>query len=1133
MDGENDGDADERVLVGIGAATLARAAGTKTGYSTGRLTGGGGGYGASSSAPGASCGRDGEGGGGADMIAGSQGGARRRSSYCAGSICHALLPHFSAFISGDVCWVANCYVLSVSILVAEYVRQYQEDAPSVVSVAAEEEEAQSPSRMEQTAISKSSLNALALFLVEEIQHPMKAHEDGSESGMSVTALGSLLRRLQSCVSDPNDFMILSSVLVGILVKIDSPDAVSNVVDRIAECVAPLIQSGNGEDGDSSGESTSMLLMRKSVLGLFVRKFLLAVNRLLFDGISRLYDEVTRYVKQFQLDEERARENAECQQQDIENDEAKHEDKGDGEESDVFDGESEEGNDSEDGAMEVDLSTSPQSIPVKKADGFLWKDQSNDNLLLSPIPTRLSAADSAVFTSLDEPPSTTASPSKASTSTALLSVSTEPQDSKIWSHDQVNYILTDMVRAVERERTLNGNALDDDPFSAHLRQITQSDRSNPSVLFVKYLDFLHRRDYQGALDSLHQYHDIALLPRRQNFRPSGADASGNLNGVAAASASTLNGDPPAGMHFQGSGIQYAALNLAGLQIMFDHYQAAYESIQEAIRVAQHHGDHICVAFALSWLIRVYQKLGKSKQEVLGLLESCIERAKELHIRSLQVLADLIQVESSLLRGCASDRHSPSNRTAQHLPHFYAAQTPSPRPLHIWLRLQESVKTINLILAPTGTNPSGFGGASRGVGAMNPQLAAQQAMAIGSNTSQLEQNGSGMRWVKSVEGVLDSVWKLSGKLSLSSAVGWRLFGHQTLAAVFDRMYFICFQDTATASEIAICVCQMALSQLGDVDPEQSNIYAQGLCFLVDTIDAAGEELIHHASVQVKLHHLFYLWALRSGQFERAKMHLELLLNLSSAHRDFPAHIEALLARAKLWCDLGNYSKSLELLESLEKTCDEHSFAFLHAQVLIMTGQVLRVASSADAPFSALNSVLRATQVCKQQEYGVLLAEAHIVIAEIYISMGKAKEAYSLVSAQMPLVMEHGDIHLRGECLLVLAKTMLACADAIPTDCAITSEDRVLELLNESFSMFTASLDIKRLIEIAYLKALIFNHLSLGPRQANLYIQEKENAAKEFITYGKRLEQAKRCEVEPFFEMEFPESIRRVITSRLMGN
>lgn len=67
-------------------------------------------------------------------------------------------------------WVANSYVLSVSILVAELVRQHQEDAcRGDAAVDAEQEEPPE----QRTAISKSSLNALALFLVDELQHPMQ------------------------------------------------------------------------------------------------------------------------------------------------------------------------------------------------------------------------------------------------------------------------------------------------------------------------------------------------------------------------------------------------------------------------------------------------------------------------------------------------------------------------------------------------------------------------------------------------------------------------------------------------------------------------------------------------------------------------------------------------------------------------------------------------------------------------------------------------------------------------------------------------------------------------------------------------------------------------------------------------
>ncbi|GAB9471979.1 Anaphase-promoting complex subunit 5 [Globisporangium polare] len=453
-------------------------------------------------------------------------------------------------------WVANSYVLSVSILVAELVRQHQEDA----DVDSEQEEPPE----QRTAISKSSLNALALFLVDELQHPMQQTDnDGNHAeavrGMRFTTLASLLRRLQRHVADQSDFMILSSVLVGILSTIDSPDAMSNVVDRIAECVAPLSQAE-----DAGGDSTGSLLMRKSLLGLFVRKFLLAVNRLLFDGISRLYDDVVRYVEQFREEEGQVRD----EELEAEGD------RGDDSSSDALSGDSDE---AEQGSMEMDIEASPQSRSSSgQSSEFLWKAAANDSLLLSPIPTRVSAVHSTVFTPIERsssPSSAASPPPKVSSELSFPSVATGPHDSSMWSHDQMNYILSDMMRTIERDRSMNGNMrADDDPFNAQLRQVTETEKVNPSVLFVKYLDFLNRRDYQGALDSLHQYHDIALSTAKRFPQPGSttAEAGGNTNG-SASSASGSNG-----MHFQGTGIQYAALNLAGLQIVFDHYQAALGS-----------------------------------------------------------------------------------------------------------------------------------------------------------------------------------------------------------------------------------------------------------------------------------------------------------------------------------------------------------------------------------------------------------------------------------------------------------------------------------------------------------------------------------------------------------------------------
>lgn len=89
----------------------------------------------------------------------------------------------------------------------------------------------------------ASLNALVLFLVDELQQPLvdAAAGDGRcTTRRALTALASLLRRLQRHVDHAGNFLALSSVLVGILSTVDSPDAA-------------------GADGDS----TSSLLTRQS------------------------------------------------------------------------------------------------------------------------------------------------------------------------------------------------------------------------------------------------------------------------------------------------------------------------------------------------------------------------------------------------------------------------------------------------------------------------------------------------------------------------------------------------------------------------------------------------------------------------------------------------------------------------------------------------------------------------------------------------------------------------------------------------------------------------------------------------------------------------------------------------------
>ncbi|KAL4123669.1 hypothetical protein PRIC2_009520 [Phytophthora ramorum] len=977
-------------------------------------------------------------------------------------------------------WKANSYVLSVCLLISEYVRQQQQDAKrsssgedSVASlVDAPHAPAPAPT------VSRASLNALARFLSREIQHA------------GATTLQSLLHRLEMHLESEQDFEQLSWQLVSILTKIESPDAVWNTVEQIAECVAPLAtprEEGEEVDVDSA-DST---LVRTSLLGVFVRSFLLAVNRLLFDGLSRIFDDVKQYLEQFREDVEREKKMGEYPLPEEEKDNS------------------------------LELVGSPASQ-------HLWdENQQDSDLLLSPI-------HSGSATPLRNPrPAdhlTTPAPTRVDAQFLTQKMLTpeavrEVNDPAVWSNDQLNYVLSDMVREMEGGRSDRQRIA---PRSTHTEgQSTEEqlrglrnkmDGSNPNVLFVRYLSFLHDRDYQGALDSLHQYHDV--LSPRENPRLGGN--SGGESSTSASPASTGG----AGLHFRGSGIQYAALNLAGLQIVFDHYEAAKESIQEAIRVAQHHGDHICVAFALAWLIRVNQKIGKSKAAVLQLVSSCLDRAQELRIPSLQVLATLTEVESDLMRGSTSSPEAVGS-ASQFIPHIFAAHAPAPRPLHIWSRLNDTMQSIASIATPVASL------SNNGTRAMN---ALQAQAGTGADASK-QPSGNGMEWIKSTESILETVWKLSGKVTISAAIGWSLFGQRSLEKVFSRIHLSCYEDSASTGEVARTVSQLALSNLANKE-EGGIVYVRALNFLVDIVedDNMGRfYLIHDVLYQRTLHQLFFLWALQRGEFARAEVHLNALLALSPEGKDFPVYLEALTFQAKLWIAMGDYPESLRLLERLEATCSEHGFAYLHAQVLILASRTRTQASAPHAPFASLNMLLKCVDICKSHHYDLLLAKAHVIIAEVYIAMGKLQDAYSIINDQMPLVMEHGSIDLRGECLLVLAKTAVASIRRSKEGSKepVPAASKAIELLDASAEEFTLVQNLQRLKEVSYVRSLVYNHVAFQAQQcgaeATSFCSCREQAAATFLKHSSQLKRGALLSVEPFFDLEFPDRIRQVVAHR----
>ncbi|TMW68204.1 hypothetical protein Poli38472_007876 [Pythium oligandrum] len=784
-----------------------------------------------------------------------------------------------------------------------------------------------------------------------------------------------------------------------------------------------------------------------MFGVFVRSFVLAVNRLLFDGLSKLYEEIQRY-REAELHKTERR--------------SSHD-------------------------------TSELSIPSTSSPStrFLWHqgDETMDDMQLS-----------------------------SATSSELLPSQAAPGDRL--SQSQKQFFLHDTVQLIELGQSVGA-------MSIRGHSVRPASRTNPDELFVAYLDLVNRREYDAAVEALHAYHDVALAATRRLRQA--------LRGRSEAAANGTTGAPgTSGLHFLGSGVQYAALNLAGLHILFDRYEVAADSLHEAIRVAQHHGDHICVAFALSWLIRIQQAQGKPIAQVSALVVNTIERADELALPSLQALVALTGLEYDLL---VSTSGRPSSSAL--------ASFPAPRPLALWDRLDDVERAVNQLADTVPTVSLGGGNAGRTLGNLMMNMHPAGGAVGGNNAASAGSNPTrvgGMKWKQSADSVLQTLWSLQGKSTLAASLGWRMVGKRAVAAAFDDVFWVAYRESASAREIALWLARMVLNQATtrskELDPptESFNVaFADALNHLHDLMHAQripNHDLLMYPSLQRALHQVFFSWSLNRGEHAMNDFHIHQIIALSPASSNYPTYLTALLMQAQGWGEREQYEHCFQQLDELETICDDRGYEYLLAQVLINRSRYRqRSAIGQHGPFDALPDLLRAIGICQTHSFELLLAEAHVIMAEIYLAMAKINDALQLIHEQRAFVNEHGSIQLLAESLLLEAKIALA----IPFDSPEEEEDeddkdtrlqRCLELIRESETLWQTLQHWKKLREIAFLKATIHRQ-----QRSVVFDREASNAAaKAFFEYEKLLREAQGREIESGFKLSTLAQLDRVVQSRM---
>ena len=563
---------------------------------------------------------------------------------------------------------------------------------------------------------------------------------------------------------------------------------------------------------------------------------------------------------------------------------------------------------------------------------------------------------------------------------------------------------------------------------------------PRSHFLRYLSDMRSGEFQGSVDSLHAYFDHRLVVRRGNRSPHvEKDHSSSKGGRHALT-------------------QFAVLNLAGLHCHFGHETEAFHAIQEAVRVSQQAGDHVCVAFALSWLLRLSDDSNRRGR----FLRRCIGKGVSNGLFQLEGLTFLAAAKHELL---AMPRNGRS--------HFEKESSAS-KPADVRRMLRMAIDVTSQSLATLKHN------------AHQKHSSAESSQRLQkrhySDPLAKGRNGARDRAAVPISPTisLKRVLRIYSKAHLLQASAWRLYGSAPLAS-FELDDDQTAQDRNDRALAACQLCEMLshgfTGQL--LPPQAATAAATG-----NPADSAAERPLtpsSTASTYQKLNTLSLsssnnnspTGAAASFNFnsfnERFGILIpEELLKSGTSHADSAASLLGqqqdrfsfgtnALAAAQLvhrwavsmrdWRLLRIASTRLQSLRKRKGGVEANALAewsegliaqgnLSDAQALLsnviastqeaaprMRAELMRsrVFLEARAHVPALPLALRAASASSLACYDSLRAHSLVQIAESVLAMGFPARADGVLQQILPHVVAHGTLELRGKAHLLRAKAL----------------------------------------------------------------------------------------------------------------
>ena len=633
---------------------------------------------------------------------------------------------------------------------------------------------------------------------------------------------------------------------------------------------------------------------------------------------------------------------------------------------------------------------------------------------------------------------------------------------------------------------------------------------PQAFFLRYLNCLSHQEYQGAIESLHQYFDYALHQHdiKANNIKQGIDGE-YVNAPRAGKRHKIV-------------VQYAVLNLGALQFHFGRLDEALLAINETIRVAQQNGDHRCVTLALSWLYRI--KAAQRDVQAPRLLKRCIERSSDLQLNELNQLMQFAKAE-------------------------YEINFPS-------------LEFENLVASDSnGTSRDGI----------LPDLLIQGKAGGNSNEKSRASKRKSSAETKEddkadkpIEQVLSTstIHSLSGRMHMLRSSAWDSLGNETLAGLSLQLKLLCHSDDKNSSsyDTLLALCKLAHLQVrssGFINTVGETFDARKMKESVAMVHSnALNTLVLARKMFPQIPGRKWPHATASLLFDAAKNRMQVnrayslcrqLLGLSSFadndelngnNNDPTMYVASHICFAQYLRMVGRVQEAYSTYFNLLNFCTRKRLHVHEAVVLLEIARLVLncVCATGNAPY-ALPFLMRCLSLSKKLSLSNVEADAIVLLASTHLQMGNAARARSLLLSKMTQIMGSGSPDVQARAKLCYAKCLFGAAsiglkhtsslssrskDALRQDSSnvlrnsspISSSfqniaEEALQCLWRSISGFEALQDYAGMREGLYLLARVYNELPGREEDRNF-------AAERFVKVDRLISRAHVKGVEEFHSL-----------------